>query len=139
MHSLQYRILIMGCASMLLAILFGVFGAHVVKSEISMEKFEVFQTANLYHLLHSLALLVLIPLDKKIKSLSLNITRFAFLFGVIFFSGSLYVVALNDLFPFFKAEWFRYLAPLGGISFMVGWISLLLGSAKGLKSYISEE
>jgi len=139
MHSLQYKILIMGCSSMLLAILLGVFGAHVLKTEISIEKFDVFQTANLYHLLHSLALLVLIPLVKKIKSLSLNTTRFAFLFGIVFFSGSLYVVALNDLLPFFKAQWFRYLAPLGGISFMLGWIVLLLGGAKGLNSYITEE
>jgi uncharacterized membrane protein YgdD (TMEM256/DUF423 family) len=43
-----------------------------------------------------------------------------FLAGIVFFSGSLYLLALTNL------RWLGAITPIGGISFIVGWLWLAL-------------
>jgi uncharacterized membrane protein YgdD (TMEM256/DUF423 family) len=50
---------------------------------------------------------------------------FGFLAGIVFFSGSLYLLALTGM------KWLGAVTPLGGVSFLVGWVWLVLApSAK---------
>ena len=108
---------------MLLGVCLGAFAAHGLKSEFSPEMLGVFQTGVKYQMYHSIALLVVAILAHKG-----NLFRYAGMFyigGIIFFSFSLYVLALTGII------WVAYLTPFGGVSFLVGHLFLLLGFLKG--------
>lgn len=81
---------------------------------------DVLQTALRYHQFHSLALLTLglYALDKT-PSWRLTIAPSLFAIGTIIFSGSLYVSVLYNM-PILG-----YLTPVGGITLIAGWLSLL--------------
>jgi uncharacterized membrane protein YgdD (TMEM256/DUF423 family) len=53
------------------------------------------------------------------------VARF-FIIGIIFFSGSIYLLALNDLFVF-EAKTVGFITPLGGLFFIIGWLRLAYG------------
>ncbi|XP_065178229.1 transmembrane protein 256 homolog [Sycon ciliatum] len=96
-----------------LAVGLAAYSSHGFKPENQRYK-EVFATATQYHLLHTVALLAtpLTPRPKVFASLMGS--------GIVLFSGSCYVVALNE-----NRELGR-LAPLGGLLLIAGWLSLLL-------------
>jgi uncharacterized membrane protein YgdD (TMEM256/DUF423 family) len=47
----------------------------------------------------------------------------SFLIGILIFSGSLYLLALTNL------RWLGAITPIGGLSFIVGWLWLLFAPA----------
>jgi uncharacterized membrane protein YgdD (TMEM256/DUF423 family) len=100
-------------------VLFGAFGAHILRSLLEKSgTAQIWQTGVLYHLVHSVVLLVLSgwrPVPRAAYHLILG--------GVIVFSGSLYLLAATNL------RWFGAITPLGGLSMLAGWLVLAL--AKG--------
>jgi|TARA_R110002072_G_scaffold18890_3_gene70129 uncharacterized membrane protein YgdD (TMEM256/DUF423 family) len=111
------------------AVLFGAMGSHFLSPYMTEKGPALFRTANLYHLVHSLALLgcaLLVPLcDKSAQALKyLKLSAGAFLLGLILFSGMVYYVALSP-------SPLHFLIPLGGLSFMTGW-ALLAATALSL-------
>ncbi len=80
---------------------------------------EILQTALRYHQLHSVVLLPLglYALDKEF-SLRICVSAILFIFGIIIFSGSLYLSAILP-WPFLTM-----LTPVGGMAFILGWLSL---------------
>jgi uncharacterized membrane protein YgdD (TMEM256/DUF423 family) len=100
-------------------VLFGAFGAHILRSLLEKSGTEqIWQTGVLYHLVHAVVLLVLSgwrPVPRAAYRLILG--------GVMVFSGSLYLLAVTDL------RWFGAITPLGGLGMLVGWLVLAL--AKG--------
>ena len=82
-------------------------------------------TAQRYHLFHSLALLAvaLLPRPSRWRLLC----GCAFLCGLLLFSGGLYLKALAgaDLGP---------LVPLGGLAYMIGWLALFLHAIAGRRT-----
>lgn len=101
-----------GGTSALLGVMLGAFGAHALKAIIeSHGRLETWETASFYHLIHAIA--ILLP-QSNTKSVIF------FCLGQVFFSGSLYVMSLTGM------TWLGAVAPLGGISFMLGWVFLIL-------------
>ena len=102
-------------------ILFGVFGAHLLRSSLErLGTVQIWQTAVRYHLLHAVLLLVL--------SGWRPIPRFAYfliLIGVAIFSGSLYAMALTNF------KWFGAITPIGGVGMLCGWLALALARGNG--------
>lgn len=98
------------------AIGLGAFGAHYLKAQLTASgKMDIWDTAVLYHLVHAVALLTIaihLPHRKAVSWL--------WTLGVIFFSGSLYTLALH---PTWK--WIGPITPLGGALLIAGWIGLL--------------
>lgn len=90
----------------------GTYGAHGFKPVDPVYK-TVWQTANLYHLVHTSALLAA-PLTKRPNLFGGLLT-----FGIIAFSGTCYVAALNENRKLSKP------APYGGCAFIAAWASLL--------------
>jgi uncharacterized membrane protein YgdD (TMEM256/DUF423 family) len=45
---------------------------------------------------------------------------FSFLAGILIFSGSLYLLAITNL------KWFGAITPIGGLSFLAGWLWLII-------------
>ena len=103
-----------------LTVILGAFGSHVLKEKLGVEGLETFETAVKYQMYHVIVLLVvnsMIQLSIKSKN---NISLFFFL-GILFFSGSLYLITIFGVNP--KNIWF--VTPLGGLFFILGWLRLL--------------
>jgi len=102
------------------AVMSGAFGAHMLKDLLTPHYLAVFETAVRYQMYHALALCVAgIAMDKACSPF-LGKAAWGFLIGVLLFSGSLYGVALLEL------RWMGVLTPLGGISFIFGWVCLIM-------------
>ena len=104
-----------------LTVAFGAFAAHGLRQQISPEMLLVFNKGVLYQGLHALALLATGIMSTRNASRALSIAGWSFLLGIMLFSGSLYLLAMTG------SSWLGILTPVGGISFLVGWFSLLMG------------
>ena len=110
-----------------LAVILGAFGAHSLENKISSDELAWFQTANRYHFYHTLALMatMLPAFSEKFR----HRAGIFFLIGILFFSGSLYLMSISELIGISR-KWLGPITPIGGIFFILGWISLLLGIRK---------
>jgi uncharacterized membrane protein YgdD (TMEM256/DUF423 family) len=122
------KIILWGLVLALLSVLFGAFGAHALKSLVEPDKVAIFETGVRYQFMHGLALILLSifsqqnravqSYEKKIK----GVAQF-FLFGCLFFCGSLYLLTLQPLVGFNYSRIVGPITPLGGLFFMLGWAS----------------
>jgi uncharacterized membrane protein YgdD (TMEM256/DUF423 family) len=119
------RSLVTGSFLLFLAVLFGAFGAHGLKSFVEADKLVTFETGVRYHFYHGLGLLILGILQLLYKSLKLDLTYFSFTVGILLFSFNCYLYVLTGI----KAM--AMIVPIGGLLFLLGWIYL---SAKLLKA-----
>ncbi|HIE87403.1 MAG TPA: DUF423 domain-containing protein [Pseudomonadales bacterium] len=105
-----------------LGVVLGAFGAHALRGSIEPRLIETFQTAVQYQLIHALALLLVsLTMGWLGQSLSFEISAYAFMAGIILFSGSLYGLVLTEM------RWLGPVTPLGGLCLIVGWLALLVG------------
>lgn len=98
----------------------GAFGAHALKAMLEAnDRIDTWETAVFYHLVHSLALLILSTQPSMRRS-----TFYCFVGGLTVFSGSLYLLCLSGL------NWLGAITPIGGICLVAGWLSCLLPTPK---------
>jgi uncharacterized membrane protein YgdD (TMEM256/DUF423 family) len=118
------KIISTGAIFGMIAIILGAFGAHALKKVLSLEQLSTFETGVRYQMYHAVFLLfigLLNDLSQKAK----KIIYFLVLFGVILFSGSIYLLATNDLTSFdFKV--IGFVTPIGGLLLILAWGVLLL-------------
>lgn len=103
------------------AIVLGAFGAHALKELLTSDQLLSFETAVTYQMYHVLVLLFVNTFEgftvKQKNSIS-----YLFFLGILFFSGSIYVIQLTSITA--KSIWF--ITPLGGLFFIIGWLSLIM-------------
>lgn len=102
----------------------GAFGAHALKDVISEDHLHAFQTGVQYQFYHALALLIVALIAGRVTSRYIAWSGYLFITGTLLFSGSLYCLAV---FP--ALSWTGAITPLGGLSFIAGWICLLVSAA----------
>jgi len=124
MNMKNQTILISGAVFMALGVLLGAFGAHALKNILSPEMLAVYKTGVEYQFYHALGLLLIGLIGFHIKSKYLSWAGLFITIGIILFSGSLYVLTLSGI----KA--IGAITPVGGLSFVAGWASLLIGILK---------
>ncbi len=94
----------------------GAFGAHGLKNVLAENgTLAIWEKAVFYHFIHTVVLLLLasrVPLQRG--------PWLCFFTGIIIFSGSLYLLALTNV------KLLGAITPLGGVSFMVGWLWLAI-------------
>ncbi|MDP2336641.1 MAG: DUF423 domain-containing protein [Bacteroidota bacterium] len=117
-------ILISGAVFMALAVILGAFGAHALKTRLSPEMMQVYHTAVEYQFYHALGLLLIGLIGFQMESKWLKRSGILIGMGIILFSGSLYVLSLTGI----KA--IGVITPVGGLSFVAGWIFLATGLLK---------
>lgn len=109
------------------AVALGAFGAHGLSGKLPPERLQIFETGVRYHFYHVLALLLVGVLASQSPSVALHWSARLFVLGIVFFSGSLYLLATRDLLGI--AGWSKILGPitpLGGLLFIAGWIGLAI-------------
>ena len=109
-----------------LCVVIGAMGAHALKDKLPLENLQTYETAVRYQFYHTLALILVVILSDKIQSKFLNYASTLFIVGIILFSFSLYFLALRPIMGIGNEEmkWIGAITPLGGVSFILGWVSL---------------
>lgn len=119
--------LILGSVNMFLSVAIGAFGAHGLAGKVSERMLENWQTGAHYHIVHALALLFIGLLADKLGASPLVTSAGWFIFiGIVLFSGSLYTMALTNMTKL------GAITPLGGLSFLIGWILVAIAVIKQL-------
>lgn len=122
------KLLISGSILGILGIVLGAFAAHGLEKLVDAEAIKSFETGVRYQIYHSFFLIILGSstfVSLKVKKTVL----FLVLLGIVFFSGSIYGLATNDLSSFdFKT--IALITPIGGVLLIAAWIVMLVGIIK---------
>lgn len=112
----------------MLAIILGAFGAHALKKVLTIDQLSTFETGVKYQMYHALFLLFigLSSISQKAKRTIYKLV----VVGVIFFSGSIYLLATNGLFIPFDFKTIGFITPIGGFLLIVSWGILLANFLK---------
>jgi len=103
----------------LTAIILGAFGAHALKkalTEAQLQSFEVGVRYQMYHALFLLFIGVFTFLNEKERLIIFWLT----ISGVLFFSGSIYLLATNGI-TNLKTKWLGPITPIGGLLLISAW------------------
>ena len=107
-----------------LAIVLGAFGAHGLKALISSESLQSFETGVRYQMYHAIVLLF-IGTSTIFNSKTKKLLFYTIVFGLLFFSGSIYGLATNELSSFdFKR--IAFVTPIGGLILIISWVIMLI-------------
>ena len=108
-----------GAALMLLGVILGAFGTHLLAARLEPKQFASYQTGVLYHLLHALALVLVGAIGQAAgESRWLRGSAVAMTVGIACFSGAIYLITAG------APRALGMVAPVGGLSFMLGWVLL---------------
>ena len=105
-----------------LATIFGAFGAHALKAQLSPDRLQVYETAVRYHFFHALGLL---GIGLALRFMDVPSVRWAAVLviaGIVLFSGSLYALTFGAPRPF------GIVTPIGGVALIAGWICFAVGA-----------
>ena len=114
------QILMTASILLALAVALGAFGAHGLKAHLSTEMLQTYKTGVEYHFYHALGLLFIGAISISYPSGLLNWSAVLLAIGIVLFSGSLYVLAISGI------KWIGAITPLGGLSFIAGWVLLFV-------------
>lgn len=122
------RFYIAGFAFGLLGIILGAFATHGLKPILSTQAMDSFETGVNYQIYHALLLLI-IGNSKPDSSKLFSWVFYLLVFGILIFSGSIYMLSTNAL----TTPDFRFLGPitpLGGSLLILCWVILLIYALK---------
>lgn len=122
--------IISGAIHGFLAVAFGAFGAHALKEVLDDYGAGIWDTAVQYQMFHAAALVLVGILMSKavfgeVKQLKWAIICFNA--GILFFTGSLMVLALSGI------GVLGAITPIGGVFFLAGWVLIILTAMKHIK------
>jgi uncharacterized membrane protein YgdD (TMEM256/DUF423 family) len=120
------KILILGLTFAALSVLLGAFGAHALKTMVSVDKLQIFETGVRYQFVHAMALITLSIYSNQ-QHFSIKEQKWIgwaahlFIAGTFFFSGSLYLLTLLPATNHPLIRFIGPITPLGGLCFILGW------------------
>jgi uncharacterized membrane protein YgdD (TMEM256/DUF423 family) len=112
-----------------LGVILGAFGAHGLKARLSalpdgVLRLSWWETAAHYHLIHALALFAAAYLAGKTGTGAATVAGWAFVAGILLFSGSLYAMTLTGV------RVLGAVTPIGGLCFIAGWVAIAVAATK---------
>lgn len=113
------RIVISGLVLFILAIILGAFGAHGLKNYLTIEQLNSYEVGIRYQFYQATALLVIGLNAEKLK-FSLNKFLLFSLLGILFFSGSIYLLSIASILNWSKA-FIGPITPIGGLVLIINW------------------
>ncbi|MEN9638713.1 MAG: hypothetical protein RLZZ262_581 [Bacteroidota bacterium] len=116
-----YRI---GFVLLAMGVILGAFGAHALKKVLPAESLQAWQTAILYHFIHSLGLIAIARFTDSSKAMLWSARLLVV--GLVCFSGSLYFLACKTLMPF-SVDFMGPITPIGGVCWIAAWVLAAIG------------
>lgn len=122
------KILVTGAIIGITGIVLGALAAHGLEKLVDAEAIKSFETGVRYQIYHAMLLLILggtsFVTEKRKKMMF-----YLIVIGLIFFSGSIYGLATNDLSSFdFKS--IAMITPVGGLLLILAWVVMLIDILK---------
>ena len=110
----------LGAIFLLLAVAAGAFGAHAMRGKLDAYSMGVYEKAVFYQVFHALGLLIVagLGLAKVFTLAEIQPVAALFSLGIVFFSGSLYALALSGV------RALGAITPIGGVMFIIAWALL---------------
>jgi uncharacterized membrane protein YgdD (TMEM256/DUF423 family) len=105
-----------------LSVAAGAFGAHALRQQLEPRMLEVFETAARYQMYHALGLFAVAWICQQTESQAAQVAGWAFLAGILLFSGSLYAMVFTGV------RGFGAVTPIGGVAFIIGWAALAVAA-----------
>jgi uncharacterized membrane protein YgdD (TMEM256/DUF423 family) len=106
-----------------ISVILGAFASHALKDRLSERALAIWETGTKYQMYHALALIAIaLLIDRFPNSRLLMVAGYAFISGVVIFSGSLYALSLSGI------KWLGAITPLGGVAFIIGWACLAVAA-----------
>lgn len=119
--------IILGAINAFLSVALGAFGAHGLEKTVEPKYLEIWKTGVTYQMFHATGLLVIgVLLGKLPGNALLSWSGWIMLIGIIFFSGSLYILTLT------QKGILGAITPIGGVCFLVAWVLLIIAAVKNL-------
>lgn len=120
-------LLLLAALSGFTGVAFGAFAAHGLRDKLPENLLNAFQTGVHYQLWHTMALIGVALLLLRFPESSLfKATGILFAFGILLFSGSLYLLALSGVTKL------GMITPLGGLTWLIAWACFGLGIWRNL-------
>lgn len=115
------------------SVLFGAFGAHALKKKFTVDQLQSFETGVKYQMYHAFILIISGSMFSFLET-SQVIMGWCFIFGVLFFSFSIYGLCFSAS----KGRKLKFLGPvtpIGGLLLLAGWILFTINAAS-LAAYL---
>lgn len=135
---MKHTYLLTGSLLAALAVILGALGAHWLKEKMGMADLQSFETAVRYQMYHALAILILVVLPNRFDNRFAQWAFHAFWAGIALFSGSIYLLALQETIGF-SMKWLGPVTPIGGILFIAGWGLLFYAGVQAMKKEEEED
>ena len=108
--------IITGSVFAALAILFGAFGSHALKEKLTLEQLEIYDIATRYLMFHALGIFAIGILGYQVPKEVLTWPLLLMIFGILIFSGSLYLISLAGY------KKLGMVTPIGGLALIISWL-----------------
>ena len=108
-----------GAIAAFIAVALGAFGAHTLRTKLTPDMLNIFEVGVRYQMYHALGLFAVAWAITRWPEANLNAAGWAFIIGILIFSGSLYLLSVTGM------RWLGAITPLGGIAFLAGWAILV--------------
>ena len=113
------RIVISGLVLFILAIILGAFGAHGLKNHLTIEQLSSYEVGIEYQFYQAIAL-ISIGLNADKLKFALNRFLLFALIGILFFSGSIYLLSIASILNWNKSL-IGPITPIGGLFLIINW------------------
>ena len=102
----------------------GALGAHALKDLLEPNQLASFKTGVLYHIIHTFLLAFIFILHNLKPSKKLSIGFNLTFWGIVLFSGSIYLLSLRNVLGFEFLKILGPVTPIGGLLFITSWLLL---------------
>jgi uncharacterized membrane protein YgdD (TMEM256/DUF423 family) len=113
-----------GAIAAFIGVALGAFGAHSLRTKLTPEMLNIFEVGVRYQMYHALGLIAVAWATTRWPEINLNAAGWAFIVGIVIFSGSLYLLSITD------TRWLGAITPIGGLAFLFGWAILIWSLAR---------
>ena len=127
---MQKTFLLFSGISGAIAVILGALGAHALQSLIMPEQLQSFETGVKYQVYHTLAIMLVIILNDRLKLKYLKFAAYSFITGIFLFSGSIYLLSTRNLLGIENWTFLGPITPIGGLAFICGWIFIFISGWK---------
>jgi len=104
----------------IIGVVFGAFGAHLLKRKLSVDQLKSYETGVKYQMYHALLLIILGFNIPFVDTMSI-LMAWCIVIGIFLFSFSIYGLVLTEAYGN-KMKWLGPVTPLGGLLLVIGWI-----------------